>query len=152
MLGKLTNDQIDNVLYAQTVGRIGCYADEKVYFVPVTYAYHNDYLYAHSKEGMKVALMRKYRNVCFQVDIVENMANWRSVVLWGEYEELRSEQEQEAGLKILMDKLTPMLSSETVRPSPGKSRPPEVVEKGFKAVAYRIRVTEKTGRYEKSSY
>lgn len=150
MLGILSNAQIDHVLQAQSLGRIGCYADEKIYVVPVTYVYKDGFIYAHSKEGMKVKMMRKHPRVCFQVDVMENMTNWRSVILWGEYEELKSEKEQQAGMKIMMDRLTPFITSETVRASDSFSHPPDVVEKVLKAVAYRIKVIEKTGRFEKT--
>lgn len=149
MLGKLTDAQIIQVLQAQSLGRIGCQADGKIYVVPVTYVYHNGFIYAHSKEGMKIKMMRANPSVCFQVDAMENMTNWRSVIVWGEYEELRSEREQEAGMKIMMDRLAPFVTSETVRTSHSASRAPEVVEKGLKAVAYRIKIAEKSGRFEK---
>jgi nitroimidazol reductase NimA-like FMN-containing flavoprotein (pyridoxamine 5'-phosphate oxidase superfamily) len=149
MLAELTDQQIDHVLQSQIVGRIGCCTKKKMYVVPVTYVYHKGYIYAHSKEGLKIKMMRENPSVCFQVDSLENMTNWRSVIVWGEYEELKGAKAQKTGMKILLDRLAPFMTSETVRPSPGRSRPPEVIEKGLKAVAYRIKVTEKTGRYEK---
>lgn len=149
MLGTLSEAQIERVLQSQIVGRIGCYADKKMYVVPVTYAYYNGYIYAHSKGGMKVKMMRKNPNVCFQVDAIENMTNWRSVIVWGMYEELKSEKEQKAGMKIMTDRLAPFMTSETVMPEHSVSHPPEVVEKAFKPVAYRIKVIEQTGRFEK---
>lgn len=148
MLGKLTEAQIDQVLHAQFVGRIGCSNGDKVYVVPVTYVFDSGYIYVHSKEGMKVQMMRKNPKVCFQVDAVDNMTNWRSAIVWGEYEELKTEKEQKAGMNLMIDRLAPFIMSETVRPS-HHSQAPEVVEKGFKAVAYRIRITDKTGRFEK---
>ena len=152
MLGTLTNEQIDYVLQTEVVGRIGCYDGNEVYVVPVTYVYHDGYIYAHSKEGRKVKAMRKNPDVCFQVDAIDNMANWRSVIAWGRYEELVGDKAQNEGMKILVDRLTPLLTSETVRPTLGPSHPPEVLEKGFKAVAYRIKITRSTGRFEKTLY
>jgi uncharacterized protein len=150
MLGKLTDTQIDQVLQAQCIGRIGCCTDEKVYVVPVTYVFQDGYIYAHSKEGMKLSYMRKNPKVCFQVDVMENMTSWRSVILWGEYEELKSEAAREAGMKIMLDRLAPFKTSESVRASHSFSHPPEIVQKESKAVAYRIRIIEKTGRFEMS--
>jgi nitroimidazol reductase NimA-like FMN-containing flavoprotein (pyridoxamine 5'-phosphate oxidase superfamily) len=149
MLGKLNDAQIDQILHAQLIGRIGCCTNDKMYVVPVTYAFYRGYIYAHSKEGMKVQMMRKNFNVCFQVDTIENMTNWRSVIVWGEYEELKTEKDQEAGMKIMMDRLAPFITSESIRAAHSFSHPPEVVEKGSKAVVYRIRIFEKTGRFEK---
>lgn len=151
MLGQLTYKQIDHVLYSQIIGRIGCYSEGEMYIVPLTYVYDKGYIYAHSKEGLKVQMMRNNPNVCFQVDSMENMTNWRSVILWGEYEELTTEKEQKAGMKNLVDRLAPFMTSETVRPSHGLSHPPEFIEKGFKAVVYRIRIVKRSGRYEKTT-
>lgn len=151
MLGQLTVEQIEYVLQTQITGRIACCADDDLYVVPVTYVYHKGHIYAHSKEGRKVQMMRKNPKVCFQVDAMENMTNWRSVIVWGEYEELKSEKEQRAGMKIMVDRLMPFLTSETVRPSNASPHPPEVIEKGLKAVVYRIKVTRCTGRFEKTS-
>lgn len=150
MLGQLTEKQIDHVLYSEIIGRIGCYSDGDMYIVPVTYVYDKGYVYAHSKEGLKVQMMRTNPNVCFQVDAMENMTNWRSVILWGHYEELSTEAEQKAGMNIMLDRLTPFMTSETVRPSPAPSSRPGFVERGLKAVVYRIKVLKRTGRYEKT--
>ena len=152
MLGTLTSDQIDHVLRSQVVGRIGCYDGKEVYIVPVTYVYHKGSVYTHSKDGRKVRIMRKNPNVCFQVDSMDNMANWRSVIAWGKYEELVGEKAQKEGMRILIDRLKPLLTSETVRPTHGLSRPPDVLEKGFKAVAYRIKIIRSSGRFEKTLY
>lgn len=149
MLGKLTEAQIDQVLRTQFIGRIGCSSNERMYVVPVTYVYDSGCIYAHSKEGLKVKMMRDNPNVCFQVDAVDNMTNWRSVIVWGKYEELKTEAEQQAGMRIMIDRLAPFLMSETVRPS-HRGHAPEIVEKELKAVAYRIRIKDKTGRFEKS--
>ncbi len=149
MLGTLSKTQIDQVLDSQVVGRIGCYADGKVLVVPVTYAFDGAYIYAHSKEGMKIKMMRKNPKVCFEVDVMDNMANWRSVILWGEYEELKTSGSQEKGMKILTDRLLPLVASETIRSDEHHSMRPQMVEKEQKAIVYRIKITERTGRYEK---
>ena len=149
MLGALTDAQIDHVLQTQMIGRIGCSHGGEIYVVPVTYVYKDGYIYVHSKEGKKVKLMRKNPKVCFEVDIIENMTNWRSVIVWGTYEELKREQDQQGGMKIMKDRLAPLLISATVRPRYGYPHSPEVVEKEFKAVACRIKIIEKTGRFEK---
>ncbi len=148
MLGSLTKTQIDHVLNSQVLGRIGCYADGKVFIVPITYVFDGEYIYAHSKEGMKINMMRKNPKVCFEVDVVENMANWRSVVLWGEYEELDGVLSQEKGLKIIMEKLVPLIASQTLRYE-DQFMQPHLVEKQLKSIVYRIKIQEQTGRYEK---
>lgn len=151
MLGKLTDDQIDHVLNNQFVGRIGCCSQNKMYVVPVTYVYHKDTIYVHSKEGLKVKMMRENPEVCFEVDAVDNMTNWRSVILWGKYEELKSEEDQQLALKILTDHFAPFTISQSVRTSSTENVSHDTLHKGrLRPVAYRIVIREKTGRFEKS--
>ena len=66
MLGKLTDNQIDDLLNAQRVGRIGCTRKNKIYIVPVTFVYHEGYVYAHSKEGLKVNICAKIPRSVFR--------------------------------------------------------------------------------------
>lgn len=149
MVGSLTHSQMEHVLQSQLVGRIACNAGHRLYVVPVSYAYQDGYIYAHSKEGLKIAMMRKNPEVCFQVDVIEDMTNWRSVIVWGTYEELERGNEQKNALRIIIDRFVPYTTSESVRPH-GFLRAPEVIEKERKAVVYRIKVLEMTGRFEKT--
>ncbi|MBL7872549.1 MAG: pyridoxamine 5'-phosphate oxidase family protein [Cyclobacteriaceae bacterium] len=146
MLGTLTKTQIDQVLDSQVLGRIGCYADGRVFVVPITYVYDGDFIYAHSKEGMKINMMRNHPKVCFEVDVVEDMANWRSVILWGEYEELEGKLSQEKGMNVIMEKLVPLISSQSFRYYDNHSIKPKTQPK---SIVFRIKITERTGRYEK---
>lgn len=151
MLGKLTEGQIDSVLHRQAVCRIGCSANGKIYVVPVTYAYDGKYLYCHSKEGLKIRLMRKNPSVCVEVDSIDNMMNWRSVILWGKYEELTQEVAQKKAMRILTDKLMPFMTSESLGHM-DTTQAPHVVEKHAKAIVFRIKVEDMTGMFEKGNH
>lgn len=148
MLGTLTREQSEYVLKNELVGRIGCYAGGKIYIVPVSYVYHSDYIYAHSKEGLKIRMMRKNAKVCFEVESRDSMRSWRTVILWGKYEELKTLPEQRRAMKILNDRFLPYLTSESLMPTPYIDSPRQV-EKARKPVIYRIAVDEITGRFEK---
>jgi len=150
MLGELTREQCEHVLGHELVGRIGSHANGKVYIIPVTYVFFDGYVYAHSKEGMKIRMMRKNPKVCFEVESRESMRDWRTVILWGRYEELKTSAEQKKAMKILSDRLAPFALSESVRPTPYMD-PPRQVVKERKPVVYRISIDEVTGRFEKST-
>ncbi|HLT71198.1 MAG TPA: pyridoxamine 5'-phosphate oxidase family protein [Cyclobacteriaceae bacterium] len=149
MLGELSEQQIDEVLNSQVVGRIGCYGEGTVYVVPVTYAYQDGYIYAHSSEGTKIRMMRENPQVCFEVEDMENMANWRSVIAWGTYEELTEETQRDEGLRILFNRISSLVISETVRPH-RQTMSRDLDETERKNVVYRIRVQRRTGRFEES--
>lgn len=149
MLGELNTEQIELLLKSQVIGRIGCYADNKVYVVPVTYAYDGTFVYAHSKEGQKIRMMRKSPEVCFEVDQMQNMANWQSVIAHGTFEELEDEDTRMKGMQFLMNRLKPLITSESAQPSHGFSDSHEMDVHGMQAVVFRIKLLEKTGRFEK---
>ena len=150
MLGELNTEQIELLLKSEVIGRIGCCADNKVYVVPVTYAYDGTYVYAHSKEGLKVRMMRKSPEVCFEVDQMQNMANWQSVIASGKFEELEDDEARMKGMQFLMNRLKPLMTSESAQPSHGFSGSHELDVHGLQAVVFRIKLIEKTGRFEKS--
>ena len=107
-------------------------------------------IYGHTDEGLKLRLMRANPNVCFEVDHVENIANWQSVVVWGTYEELRGEEADKA-LVLLLQKFLPLITSKSADAPHGLSgyvdyRIQTALRHGL---IYRINVTKKTGRFEK---
>lgn len=149
MLGDLSKHEIDALLHAQLVGRIGCHANSEIFVVPITYVYKDGYIYGHSHEGKKIHMMRKNSRVCFEVDEMENLTHWKSVIVWGEFEEIESEEGKMNVFKILSDRLNDIEASETMRPSYRMPNPhPHNAE--VKAIAFRIKVSEKTGRFEQN--
>lgn len=149
MTGRLTNEQIDTLLISNQAGRLGCCADNIPYVVPIAYAYHQDYIYSHTREGSKVDLMRYNPHVCFEVDEIDNLANWRSVIVQGTFEELKGEAAEDA-MQILKNRLAPYqtsvyslflwdIQSKRLTTQPQNSE-----------VIFRIRISEKSGRFEKS--
>ena len=152
MVGKLNVDQLDHVLANNVTGRIGCTDGQKVYIVPVSYAFNNAYLVIHSKEGMKIDMMRQHPHVCFQIDEITNLTNWRSVILWGDYEEITDPKERFYAMKFLVSRLAHLQVSETAGVSQmhdeiaGEQKPGNII----RPIVYRIRISEKTGRFESS--
>ena len=90
MIAELDRAEIDDLLHAQVVGRIGCHADGETYVVPVIYAYDGEAFYVYTVEGRKVRTMRASPQVCFEVDEYER-GSWRSAIAQGRYEELDAE-------------------------------------------------------------
>lgn len=144
MLGELTHEQIEELLSREIVGRIGCSANGITYVVPVNYAYDGDYIYSHSREGMKVQLMRINPMVCFEVDNLNPNGSWQSVIGWGRFEELKGN-ELKAGLQALRSRFRSQVTSET-------SMPADEMHQGDddpnKTIIFRIELKEKSGRFE----
>lgn len=151
MIGRLCSEQIEEILRSNHLGRIGCKDSEQVYIVPINYVYDGNSIIAHSVYGMKIEMMRKNPNVCFQVDEIKDFMNWKSVIAWGAYKELTDERERYKAMDLFVEKTLRLKISET-------AIPPELFEArvhprsagNIKPVIYRIFLTEKTGRYENS--
>ncbi len=141
MLGELSRSEVEHILHEGLIGRIGCHAYGKTYVVPITYAYDGTYVYAHSEEGMKIHMMRANPHVCFEVDAMDDLANWESVVAWGTFEELHGDQARRA-LELLVEQISPRIAG-----PPGASAHPNTSTQP--AVLYRILLEEKTGRFER---
>jgi nitroimidazol reductase NimA-like FMN-containing flavoprotein (pyridoxamine 5'-phosphate oxidase superfamily) len=156
--------QIYDLLKSELIGRIGCFDGNKVYVVPITYAYDNGYIYGHTKDGLKIHMMRKNPNVCFEVDWMKDMSNWKSVILYGTFEELKGN-DANNGLEILMKSIRSNLN----RKSPSTEEASDQDNLGtenfaflhsflspflhsknneiFDIVVYRIKVNEATGKF-----
>jgi uncharacterized protein len=151
MIGKLTESQIEELLHAQLIGRIGCHNNGTTYIVPVSYAYDGTYVYVHSQEGMKTEFMRTNPSVCFQVDNLQDLANWQSVIAWGTYEELPDGPARSHAIDTLLKRRLPIVSSVTTHLGatwPFSSEGETKVE----GIVFRIALKEKTGRFESTSY
>lgn len=151
MIGTLNKSQVLQVLTMQLFGRLACQDNGRLYLVPVSYAIDGNHIYAHSREGRKIDIMRKNSQVCFQTDIIDSLSNWRSVIVWGEYQELKSQKEQHKAIKLLDDRFGPLHVSDSISRSSAGINPPESVEKKKKAVYFRISIDEVSGRFERTN-
>jgi nitroimidazol reductase NimA-like FMN-containing flavoprotein (pyridoxamine 5'-phosphate oxidase superfamily) len=61
-------------------------------------------VYCHTHEGTKLDMMRQNPKICFEVDDLMDMANWRSVIAKGTFQELigRHARNRETFLTLLL--------------------------------------------------
>jgi nitroimidazol reductase NimA-like FMN-containing flavoprotein (pyridoxamine 5'-phosphate oxidase superfamily) len=149
MLGELSSEEIENILATNAVGRLGCSTQQKMYVVPVMYVYDGEFIIGHTVEGMKVNMLRQNPECCFEVDVMKDMANWQSVIAWGTFEELTGEDANQA-MEKLVNKLSPDMPAESKQPSRMSALSSQRVSTFTNnPIVYRIRLKEKTGRFER---
>ncbi|GAB2806600.1 pyridoxamine 5'-phosphate oxidase family protein [Ferruginibacter profundus] len=148
MTGELTNMQIQNVLSSRVIGRLACCDDMQPYIVPVTYVYDGTYIYGQSNEGLKLQLLRKNPNVCFEVDTMTDMRNWESVVIYGRFEELSGEDADKARA-VLFGHIFTLKTSSTINPYGHEATGTIDDSTRIKQVMYRVKINTVTGRFEK---
>lgn len=148
MIGNLTPSQIERLLKREIVGRLGCHTADMVYIVPLSYAYDGENIYARTFEGLKMDIMRKNPEVCFEVDDLQDMGNWNSVIVWGKFEELKDPTERNKAIKILIDRHLPVIASATTQLGsswPFYSDTADPID----GIIFKIVVSRRTGKYEK---
>jgi nitroimidazol reductase NimA-like FMN-containing flavoprotein (pyridoxamine 5'-phosphate oxidase superfamily) len=150
MLGTLNEQQIEDLLKDLPIGRIGCHADRITYIVPVNYAYDGIAIYAHSAKGMKIDMMRKNPEVCFQADAITNLQNWESVICWGKFEEITDMVEREHAMQKIINKVMPLMQGDEAQPSHGFTGDASEVGDDVELILYKIVLNKKTGRFEQN--
>jgi uncharacterized protein len=148
MIGNLNNQQIEDLLHQEVLGRIGVYGNGKVYIVPISYAYQGDYIYCHTREGMKLDIMRKNPEVCFEVEDLKDMRNWQSVICWGSFEEIKDKQKRQKAIQLLLKRPLTVLSSVTTHLGASWPFADEEDIDEIDGIVFRIHVQNATGKFE----
>lgn len=115
-IGKLAMEDALQVLKSGQLGRLGCIADGEPYVVPVNYIFDGQNIYVHSLPGKKINALQTNPRACLQVDEIEDPYHWRSVLAYGNYEEIVDEHLRERTLAEMfrrMPHLTPVESKMT---------------------------------------
>ncbi len=158
---------MEDFLKSQVVGRLGCTDGDKIYVVPITYAYDNGYIYGHTKDGLKIRMMRGNPTVCFETDWVQDLTNWKSIIAHGTYEELE-ESEANMGLEVLMKNIISSLKTKTVSSVNPEQDSRQIENLAFQhsflspfihssnkeisdIIVYRIKINEMTGKFGNNS-
>ncbi len=148
MTGALTQLEMDNLLHSQLIGRLACIQGDEPYIVPMAYAYEGDRILGQTSSGLKLTILRQNPKVCFEVDQMIDLRNWKSVILFGIFREIQETQINPAR-QWLFDRIFPLSTPAQVH---GAGHPVEVVladETRVKPVLFAIEIKRMTGRFER---
>ena len=109
----LTETEARELLGKGTVGHLGCVLNGEPYVVPINYFFDEDSIYSHSLPGLKIDAMRAHPRACLQVEEIESNCQWRSALVYGDFEEIRMPSARRDVLTKLMARfplLTPVES------------------------------------------
>ena len=133
---------VDNIklLERNRFAHLACHVKDDIFLVPISYVFADGYIYSHSKPGHKVEMMRKNPKVCFQVEEVQDFFHWKSVVAWGDFEELKGDAATTA-MRLLLHKF---YENEKRR----SELEIDFAAQLESAIIYRIKINKSTGRFE----
>jgi nitroimidazol reductase NimA-like FMN-containing flavoprotein (pyridoxamine 5'-phosphate oxidase superfamily) len=87
-------------------------------------------------------------HVCFEVDVLLDMRNWESVIVYGRFEELTGK-DADMAREVLFGRIFPLMTSSTVHPHQHEVTTVIDDTPRVKFVMYRIKIESLTGRFEK---
>lgn len=132
----LDRAEIEAVLTRNHVGRIAYARGNRIDVEPIHYVYRGGWIYGRTSYGAKLeATGENWWPVAFEVDEVEDLFRWRSVVVHGGFYTLPPEgpgEERERAVEALRTLLPETLTPDDPVP--------------FRDVLFRIAVQEVTGR------
>jgi nitroimidazol reductase NimA-like FMN-containing flavoprotein (pyridoxamine 5'-phosphate oxidase superfamily) len=143
MIKDLSQDKARELLRRGTIARLACVVEGEPYVVPVNYVFDGECVLVHSLPGRKITAMRANPRVCLQVDEIEDDLGWKSVLAFGNYEEITSAEERGRVMNRLLSRfprLTPVesyIAGDTSTPAP---------------IVFRIRVDKISGLCEGDTY
>lgn len=150
MARTLTDNEIEEFLRKEYYAHLACCEHVKYpYVVPMTYAYKNKSIYLFSFNGEKIDIMREHPHVAVQVENIASPKTWKSVIAWGEYEELFDEARKEA-LDFLLEKLwkESVEGNDLFFPYRSSKKALEAAKEGKTVVIYRVNIESWSGHLE----
>jgi nitroimidazol reductase NimA-like FMN-containing flavoprotein (pyridoxamine 5'-phosphate oxidase superfamily) len=103
-----------DLMSAGKIGRLGCVHEGEPYVIPINYVFEDMSIYSHSMPGRKIEALRAHPRACLQVDEIRDDFNWRSVIAFGNFEEIRVPSDRRSILGKLLGRfplLTPVESA-----------------------------------------
>jgi nitroimidazol reductase NimA-like FMN-containing flavoprotein (pyridoxamine 5'-phosphate oxidase superfamily) len=138
---ELPREEIEEMLLRNKVGRLAFSFHDRVDVQPIHYVYERGWLYGRTSEGDKISSLAHNQWVAFEIDEVNDVFDWRSVVIHGSFWILHPRGSPRA--EELWAKAAELVS----RIVPGALTENDPV--GFRQTLFRIAVSDVRGREAK---
>ncbi len=136
MITTIADEHAQELLRSARLGRLGCIVDGEPYIVPINFLFEDNCMYSHSLPGVKITALRKNARACVQVDEIENDLSWRSVLAFGNFEEIVKPSERKEILSKLLKRFPLLTPVETAIANYGSRA---------EVIVFRIRIDRLTG-------
>jgi len=143
----MTTAEIENVLQSQSICRLTCNDIKFPYIIPISYFYDGKYIYCQSQQGKKIELMQKNPNVTVLVDIIGSMNNYKSVIVNGEYQELKG-LEADAARELLFEQIFSLMTTTRIHHFEHQESGKTDDSERIKIIMFRIKILNTSGRKE----
>jgi uncharacterized protein len=101
---EMSRPEMVALLLRGRMGHLGCSRDGHPYVVPMNYAFDSECIYFFTTEGTKTEYISANHEVCFQVEEIEDVRNWSSVMALGPAERLDKPEEMERTMQLIAER------------------------------------------------
>jgi hypothetical protein len=136
MITTISDVQARELLESALIGRLGCIVNGEPYIVPINFNFADNYVYSHSLPGVKITALRENPRACIQVDEIESDLRWRSVLAFGNFEEIVKPTERKEILSKLLKRFPLLTPVESAIAQDGRTQD---------VIVFRIRIDKITG-------
>ena len=138
---ELEREEIEEMLARNNVGRLAFSFHDRVDVQPIHYVYERGWIYGRTSEGDKIMALTHNQWVAFEIDEINDVFDWKSVVIHGSFWILHprgSPRAEEVWVKAaeLVSKIVPGALTDTDPVS-------------FRQTLFRIAVSDARGREAK---
>jgi hypothetical protein len=136
---EMESKEIQDLLQQVGYGHLGCAGEGHPYVVPMHYYLENSDIYLFTTEGMKTKYIDANPEVCLQVEEVQDLLHWRSVIVTGRAERLTEQQDINHAMQFIKERnptLSPAISRTWI----------DVWGRANVIAIYRIHPSEMSGR------
>lgn len=134
----LDRREIEEILARNSVGRIAFSLHDRVDIQPINYVFDGGWIYGRTSRGTKLSTIAHHRWVAFEVDEVEGLFKWKSVVVKGAFylidpdTSVHQDPAFNRGVELLRELIPETLTADDPTP--------------FRNSVFRIHLDEVTGR------
>tara|TARA_R110002167_G_scaffold162027_2_gene358397 strand:+ start:1880 stop:2335 length:456 start_codon:yes stop_codon:yes gene_type:complete len=138
------------LLATNYVGHLAYIENNIPFILPITYYYDpkENAVFSYSGEGHKIEAMRINKNVSLQVENIQGINNWKSVLVLGSFNEL-----QGSAAKMYLHKFTQgvknLLAKNEITDAQFINDFSNKLNSGSASIVYRIKINDIIGKYNK---
>lgn len=85
VIRELSREEVEETISRNRVGRIAFSFHDRVDIQPIHYIYERGWLYGRTSEGEKIYTLKHNQWIAFEIDEVNDLFDWRSVVVHGSF-------------------------------------------------------------------
>lgn len=110
---EMTDRESDDLIARIGYGHLACSRDDQPYVIPIHYVYTKPYILFYTTKGKKTDIIDANPKVCLQIEEIVDATDWRSVIVFGEVEEIKEQDMRASALESILaanPTLTPAIS------------------------------------------